>query len=199
MPKSLVILALSSRCQTRVRLVDPLAPAAPERAHVKKTVNRIDRIARPRKLFRFVQTVSAATLHRQRTALVNPANKRCLHWPPAAACALLSFRGDGAHDPGLALIVDARGGVDPVLDQSIEPVEIEINDRGDVKRQQLRHSNPPTTATPSGWRNSDPAPVPSAIGSAPKIAAHVVIMIGRKRNRHASRIASAAGKPTARR
>ena len=41
---------------------------------------------------------------------------------------------------------------------------------------------PPTTATPSGWRNSAPAPVPSAIGSVPKIAAKVVIMIGRKRS-----------------
>jgi hypothetical protein len=60
-------------------------------------------------------------------------------------------------------------------------------------------SRPPTTATPSGWRNSEPAPAPSAIGSAPKIAANVVIMIGRKRNRQASRIASSADMPTARR
>jgi hypothetical protein len=39
---------------------------------------------------------------------------------------------------------------------------------------------PPTTATPSGWRNSGPAPIPMAIGRMPKIAA-IVVMIGRKR------------------
>ncbi len=44
---------------------------------------------------------------------------------------------------------------------------------------------PPTTARPSGRRSSEPAPLPSAIGSAPMIAAMVVIMIGRKRSRQA--------------
>ena len=39
-------------------------------------------------------------------------------------------------------------------------------------------SSPPTIATPSGWRSSAPAPIASAIGSVPKIAAIVVIMIG---------------------
>ena len=43
---------------------------------------------------------------------------------------------------------------------------------------------------PSGRRSSEPAPWPSAIGSAPNSAAIVVIMIGRKRSRQASWIAS---------
>ena len=46
---------------------------------------------------------------------------------------------------------------------------------------------------PSGRRISAPSPKPSASGSAPSIAAMVVIMIGRKRSRHASKIASSAG------
>ena len=54
---------------------------------------------------------------------------------------------------------------------------------------------PPTTARPSGWRSSAPAPRPSAIGSAPIIAASVVIMIGRRRSRQAWRIASCGGRP----
>ncbi len=61
-----------------------------------------------------------------------------------------------------------------------------------------RHK-PPTTAMPSGWRSSAPAPAPIATGSAPKIAAKVVIMIGRKRSRQASRIAASALMPTRRR
>ena len=43
---------------------------------------------------------------------------------------------------------------------------------------------------PSGRRISAPSPKPSASGSAPNIAAIVVIMIGRKRSRQASKIAS---------
>ena len=39
---------------------------------------------------------------------------------------------------------------------------------------------------PSGRRNSDPVPLPSARGTAPNKAAIVVIMIGRKRSRQAS-------------
>ena len=49
---------------------------------------------------------------------------------------------------------------------------------------------PPTIATPSGRRNSDPAPPPMAIRQRRSSAANVVIMIGRKRNRQASWIAS---------
>ena len=45
--------------------------------------------------------------------------------------------------------------------------------------------SPPTMAIPSGWRSSEPVPVPSISGSAPRIAAIVVIMIGRKRSRQA--------------
>ncbi len=40
-------------------------------------------------------------------------------------------------------------------------------------------------AIPSGRRSSEPLPVPSASGTAPSSAAMVVIMIGRKRSRHA--------------
>ena len=34
-------------------------------------------------------------------------------------------------------------------------------------------------ATPSGWRSSEPVPMPMASGTAPSMAAMVVIMIGR--------------------
>ena len=44
---------------------------------------------------------------------------------------------------------------------------------------------PPMMAMPSGWRSSEPVPVPSISGSAPRIAAMVVIRIGRKRSRQA--------------
>ena len=43
---------------------------------------------------------------------------------------------------------------------------------------------------PSGLRSSEPVPVSIASGIAPNSAASVVIMIGRKRSRHASKIAS---------
>ena len=42
---------------------------------------------------------------------------------------------------------------------------------------------PPTIVIPSGRRNSEPTPVPSASGSAPSNAAMVVIMMGRKAQR----------------
>ena len=42
-------------------------------------------------------------------------------------------------------------------------------------------ASPPTTAMPSGRRDSDPMPVAIATGSVPTSAAIVVIMIGRKR------------------
>jgi len=58
--------------------------------------------------------------------------------------------------------------------------------------------SPPTTATPSGWRSSAPAPRPSASGSAPMSAASVVIRIGRNRSRQASRIASTGFMPSLR-
>ena len=43
-------------------------------------------------------------------------------------------------------------------------------------------SSPPMIEMPSGWRSSAPSPKPSASGSAPSIAAMVVIRIGRKRS-----------------
>ena len=42
--------------------------------------------------------------------------------------------------------------------------------------------SPPTIAMPSGRRNSAPTPHESMSGSAPRIAASVVIRIGRKRS-----------------
>ena len=51
---------------------------------------------------------------------------------------------------------------------------------------QTIQDNPPTTARPSGRRASAPAPRPRAIGTVPTSAAMVVIMMGRKRTRHAS-------------
>src|SRR5256885_11530412 len=60
------------------------------------------------------------------------------------------------------------------------------------------NARPPTTAIPSGRRDSEPTPTPSAIGSVPISAAMVVIMIGRKRMLHACRIASRADLPSTR-
>src|SRR6185369_3155221 len=50
--------------------------------------------------------------------------------------------------------------------------------------------SPPTIEMPSGRRSSAPSPLPSASGTAASSAAIVVIMIGRKRSRQASNIAS---------
>jgi hypothetical protein len=60
------------------------------------------------------------------------------------------------------------------------------------------NTSPPTTARPSGWRSSAPAPRPSAIGSAPISAASVVIMMGRKRSMQASRMACCGVMPCCR-
>ena len=54
---------------------------------------------------------------------------------------------------------------------------------------------PPMIARPSGRRSSEPVPLPSSIGSAPSMAASVVIRIGRKRSSDASKIASRGGLP----
>ena len=50
-------------------------------------------------------------------------------------------------------------------------------------------------ATPSGWRSSAPWPKPMASGNAPSAAARVVMRMGRKRSRLASRTASSAVRP----
>ena len=47
---------------------------------------------------------------------------------------------------------------------------------------------------PNGWRLLAPAPSASAIGSVPTIAASVVIVIGRNRTRHASKIDSSGSR-----
>ena len=57
---------------------------------------------------------------------------------------------------------------------------------------------PPQIAIPSGRRSSEPVPVPSASGSAPKKAASVVIRIGRKRSMAASKIESSVLMPCSR-
>src|SRR5216110_1889294 len=54
---------------------------------------------------------------------------------------------------------------------------------------------PPTMAMPSGCRSSAPTPPPNASGTPPSSAAIVVMRIGRKRSRHASSMASRAGRP----
>jgi len=51
---------------------------------------------------------------------------------------------------------------------------------------------------PSGWRSSEPTPLPSISGKAPSNADSVVIRIGRKRSRQASRIASCGVRPCVR-
>ncbi len=48
---------------------------------------------------------------------------------------------------------------------------------------------------PSGRRSSAPWPVATSSGSAPSIAARVVIMIGRNRSRQASKIARSGASP----
>src|SRR5213593_4474062 len=55
--------------------------------------------------------------------------------------------------------------------------------------------SPPTIATPSGSRSSEPTPWPNASGTPPSSAAIVVMMIGRKRRSEACSIASRAGRP----
>ena len=64
-------------------------------------------------------------------------------------------------------------------------LERQINHRRRVKVNTCESSRPPTTAMPSGRRNSEPVPMPSASGTAPSSAAMVVIMMGRKRTMQA--------------
>src|SRR5439155_314319 len=59
-------------------------------------------------------------------------------------------------------------------------------------------AGPPTSAMPSGRRDSEPTPTPSAMGRVPMSAAIVVIMMGRNRMRQASRMASCADFPSVR-
>src|SRR5579863_10569158 len=69
-----------------------------------------------------------------------------------------------------------------LLEAPPEPVlqrlQVGIHHGCDVKSQELK-SRPPTTATPRGRRDSEPAPMPRAMGSVPISAAMVVIMMGR--------------------
>ena len=51
-----------------------------------------------------------------------------------------------------------------------QPIQVEIDHRRREQRQTCDTSRPPTSATPTGARNSEPAPVPKASGSAPKKA-----------------------------
>src|SRR5262249_45841968 len=54
---------------------------------------------------------------------------------------------------------------------------------------------PPIMVMPRGRRSSEPGPMAMTRGSAPSIAAKVVMRIGRNRARHASWIASCGGTP----
>src|SRR2546427_457950 len=58
--------------------------------------------------------------------------------------------------------------------------------------------SPPTIATPSGSRSSEPTPWPNPSGTPPSSAAIVVMMIGRERGSGACSIASRAGRPSER-
>ncbi len=51
---------------------------------------------------------------------------------------------------------------------------------------------------PSGWRSSEPVPLPTINGSAPSSAAIVVMRIGRSRNRQAWWMASRGDLPSSR-
>ena len=91
-----------------------------------------------------------------------------------------SFAGFGealVSEPGLA---------DPPWASHPQPkvIEVEIDD-GCCVEGQLLMTSPPTIVIPSGRRNSAPSPKPIASGTAPNIAAIVVMMIGRKRLRQA--------------
>ena len=57
---------------------------------------------------------------------------------------------------------------------------------------------PPSTAMPSGARESPPAPRPRAIGRMPTMVASAVIRIGRKRVFDACVTASTSGSPRSR-
>src|SRR5438552_1848495 len=58
---------------------------------------------------------------------------------------------------------------------------------------------PAKTAVPSVCRISAPAPRASTKGSTPRMKANEVMMIGRSRSWHASRVASTVGRPASRR
>ena len=88
------------------------------------------------------------------------------------------FRGYGSQGGRLV----AAQAVPPML----QAIKIEVNHRGGVKVNIWLTTKPPMMAIPSGRRNSDPVPVPTASGNAPSMAAMVVIRMGRKRNMHAS-------------
>ena len=64
-------------------------------------------------------------------------------------------------------------------------VEVEVNDGSRVQRQELAHHESADDGYTQRPRSSEPVPVPSASGNPPSMAAIVVIVIGRKRSRHA--------------
>ena len=61
----------------------------------------------------------------------------------------------------------------------------QVDHRRGEQRQHLAHQQAADDAEPSGWRSSEPVPVPNISGRAPNMAATVVIRIGRKRSRQA--------------
>ncbi len=56
-------------------------------------------------------------------------------------------------------------------------------------------TKPPTMVIPNGCRNSEPSPPDNTNGSAPNSAASVVIIIGRKRNKQAWKMACSGVRP----
>ena len=86
----------------------------------------------------------------------------------------------------------------PPLPPVLQPVEIQINHRGRIQSQHLTHDQSPDNRDPQRAPQFRPRPVPSASGSAPSIAAIVVIRIGRRRSMHASKIASREFLPSSR-
>ncbi|GCE79716.1 hypothetical protein MSKU3_1191 [Komagataeibacter oboediens] len=59
-------------------------------------------------------------------------------------------------------------------------------------------ARPPTMAMPRGRRSSDPVPVPSIMGTAPSMAARVVMRMGLKRSRAAWRMDCSEDMPSTR-
>ena len=79
-----------------------------------------------------------------------------------------------------------------------QPLEGEIDHRRRVERQQLRDDQPADNREAERLADLGAGPKPSISGTPPRSADMVVIMIGRKRIRHASRIASSGARPRSR-
>ena len=91
------------------------------------------------------------------------------------------------------------GGSVPAAEPVAEAVEVEVDDWGRVQGEDLAEEE--TTGHSHAERAAavlNRCPVPKANGSAPKKAAIVVMRMGRKRNRQASKMASRVFLPCSR-